>query len=125
MLKNLLIIGIGGAIGSMARFLCQKYLYHWFPHPFPWGTFLVNISGCFLIGVFYSLAEKGSILTPEWRLILTTGFCGGFTTFSSFAYENINMLKSADYTYVILYISGSVVLGILAAVAGTVTMKLI
>jgi CrcB protein len=71
------------------------------------------------------LAEKGNILTPEWRLILTTGFCGGFTTFSSFAYENINMLKSADYTYFILYISGSVVLGILAAVAGAVIMKLI
>lgn len=125
MVKNLIIVGIGGALGSIARFLCQKFLYEWFPQPFPWGTLSVNISGCFLIGIFYAMAEKGNLLTPEWRLFLTTGLCGGFTTFSSFAYESINLLKSADYSYLLLYTSGSVILGILASIAGMAVMKLI
>ncbi len=76
-MKNLLLVGFGGGIGSIARFLCQKYIYALYPHTFPTGTFLVNILGCFLIGLFYGLAEKGNLMTPEWRILLTTGFCGG------------------------------------------------
>ena len=125
MLKNILLVGFAGGMGSIARFLCQKYIYAWYPQPFPLGTFIVNIFGCFLIGLFYGLAEKGNILTPEWRLLLTTGFCGGFTTFSSFAYENINLLKSGDFLYFGLYTSGSVVLGIAAAYFGMILLKLI
>ncbi|HTQ63391.1 MAG TPA: fluoride efflux transporter CrcB [Puia sp.] len=125
MLKNILVVGFAGGLGSIARFICQKYIYAWNPHPFPIGTFTVNIFGCFLIGLFYGLAEKGNILTPEWRLMLTTGFCGGFTTFSSFAYENINLLKSGDFLYFGLYTVGSVVLGIAAAYCGIILLKLI
>jgi CrcB protein len=125
MLKNILLVGLGGSIGSIARYLCQKYFYELHPHPFPFGTLVVNIVGCFLIGAFYSLAEKGNILTPEWRLFLTTGICGGFTTFSAFAYENITLLKSGDLIYFGLYIAGSVVLGIAATFAGIALLKLI
>jgi CrcB protein len=125
MFKNILLVGFGGAIGSIARYLSQKYIYEWHPHPFPFGTFLVNIAGCFLIGVFYGLMEKGNILTPEWRLFLTTGLCGGFTTFSTFAYENVILLKTGDFIYLGLYIAGSVVLGIAAAFGGVVILKLI
>jgi len=124
-LKNIVLIGLGGGIGSILRFLCQKYMYEWYPGAFPLGTFIVNIAGCFLIGVFYGLAEKGNILTPEWRLLLTTGFCGGYTTFSSFAYENINLLKAGDFTYFSLYTVLSVVLGIIAAWLGIVLLKTI
>jgi len=123
--KSILLVGLGGGAGSIARFLCQKYIYEWYPHPFPFGTFLVNISGCFLIGIFYALAEKGNLLTPEWRILLTTGFCGGFTTFSTFAYENLNLLRNGDITYFILYIIASVILGMLATWLGIVLLKLI
>ena len=125
MMRNILLVGFGGGLGSVARFLCQKYLYAWYPHPFPFGTFAVNIMGCFLIGLFYGLAERGNILTPEWRLFLTTGICGGYTTFSSFAYENMNLLKSGDFLYLGLYIAGSVILGITATFCGILILKLI
>ena len=125
MLKNILLVGFGGGVGSIARYLCQKYLYAWHPHPFPIGTFVVNILGCFLIGLFYGLAEKGNILSPEWRLLLMTGLCGGYTTFSSFALENITLMKNGDLLYSGLYIAGSVVLGILATYIGFVLLKLI
>ncbi|HEY4876902.1 MAG TPA: fluoride efflux transporter CrcB [Puia sp.] len=123
--KNILVVGIGGGLGSIARFLCQKYISAWHPHPFPFGTFLVNILGCFLIGMFYALAEKGNILTPEWRLFLTTGICGGFTTFSSFAYENVSLLRSGDFLYFGFYTAGSVFLGIVATFGGIALLKLI
>jgi len=123
--KNILMVGLGGGLGSIARFLCQKYIYAWYPHPFPFGTFLVNIFGCFLIGVFYAISEKGNLLTPEWRLFLTTGICGGFTTFSSFAYENVSLLKNGDFLYFGLYTAGSVFLGIIATFGGIALLKLI
>ncbi len=125
MLKNILMVGLGGSIGSIGRYLCQKYFYEFHPHPFPFGTLAVNIIGCFLIGTFYSLAEKGNVLTPELRLFLTTGICGGFTTFSAFAYENVTLLKSGDFVYFGLYVILSVVLGIAAVYAGIALFKLI
>ena len=125
MLKNLLVVGLGGGLGSIARFLCQKYIYEWYPHPFPFPTFIVNIVGCFLIGVFFGLAEKGNILSPEMRIFLITGICGGFTTFSSFANENVALLKSGDFLYFSLYVSLSVVLGIAATFAGIALLKTI
>jgi len=124
-LKNMLIVGVGGGMGSIARYLCQKYFYESHPHPFPFGTFAVNIFGCFLIGIFYALSEKGNLLTPEWRIFLTTGICGGFTTFSSFAYENVTLLKAGDYLYFGLYAAGSVALGIIATFCGIALLKLI
>jgi CrcB protein len=125
MLKNILIVGFGGGIGSIARYLCQKYMYEWNPHPFPFGTFLVNILGCFIIGLVYGLSERGNLLTPEWRLLLATGFCGGYTTFSSFAFENVNLLKNNDFLYFGLYAGGSVILGISFTFFGMAILKLI
>ena len=123
LIKNILLIGLAGGLGSIARFLLQKAVYAWYPHPFPLGTLLVNIAGCFLIGLFAGLAAKDSVMSPEWRLILMTGFCGGFTTFSAFALENINLLKSGHHLYFMLYIAASVVLGIFATWIGLVMMK--
>lgn len=123
--KTIFLVGLGGGLGSIARFLCQKLMYERTPHPFPFGILIVNVSGCFLLGVFYALAEKGNLLTPEWRLLLTTGFCGGFTTFSTFAYDNINLLKNGDVIYFMLYTASSVILGILAAWLGILLFKLI
>ena len=125
MLKNIFIIGLGGGIGSIARYLCQKYISETFPHPFPFPTFIVNIIGCLLIGIFYGLSEKGNILTPEWRFFLITGICGGYTTFSTFAYENVMLLKSGDFLYFGLYAALSVFFGIACTFAGIAFIKLI
>ncbi|MBS1597647.1 MAG: fluoride efflux transporter CrcB [Bacteroidetes bacterium] len=122
-MKNILLVGLGGGLGSIARYLCQKMLA-WYAHSFPTGTFLVNILGCFLIGLFYALAEKQNFLNPEWRLLLMTGFCGGYTTFSTFALENIMLYRNGEFLYLGLYITGSVLLGIAATFCGMFILKL-
>ena len=125
MIRNILLIGLGGGIGSIARYLCQRWFNENYPHPFPWGTFAVNLAGCFLIGVIYAASEKSTFLTPQIRLLLITGFCGGFTTFSTFAFENMNLLRSGDTVYFLFYTIGSVVLGIVGVFAGVTIMKLL
>jgi fluoride exporter len=116
--KDILLVGLGGGVGSMARFLCQRGIYSVYPHAFPFGTMLVNIAGCLLIGIIFGLMGKGSIVRPEWRFLLATGFCGGFTTFSAFAAENIELLKDGRVMYFLIYTIASVVLGILATFIG-------
>jgi fluoride exporter len=121
--KYCLLVGLGGGAGSIARFLCHKYISEWFPHAFPTGTLLVNISGCFLIGILAGLTERGQLIAPESRLLLITGLCGGFTTFSAFAYENIQLLKNGATISFLLYTAGSVVLGLLATFLGIAVIK--
>ena len=125
MIKNILLVGLGGGVGSIGRFLLQKWVYAIYPHPFPWGTFIVNVSGCFLIGLFYAIAEKTSLLNLEWRLLLMVGLCGGFTTFSTFAFENVILLRSGDIAFFILYIFASVVFGIAAVLGGIALIKML
>ncbi len=125
MIKNILLVGLGGGIGSAVRYLCQKWFTVNFPYPFPWGTFIVNLIGCFLIGVIYAASEKSTALSPQTRLFLATGFCGGFTTFSTFAFENMGLLRSGDTTYFFLYTIGSVVLGIMGVFGGVAIMKVL
>ncbi len=118
MIKSLIMVGLGGAAGSMLRYLSQRWVHQLYPHPFPWGTMLVNITGCFLIGVFYSLSERSNVLTPEWRLLLTTGFCGGFTTFSAFTLEGMDLLKENRIGLLLAYIAASVLIGLVATYIG-------
>jgi CrcB protein len=79
---------------------------------------VVNILGCFLIGLFYAISERTGLMTADTRLFLTTGLCGGFTTFSAFAYENIVLMRNGAYSMVLVYITASVVMGILATFLG-------
>ena len=122
-LKTLLIVFAGSGLGGVARYGMQNWFARFYALAFPFGTFTVNFIGCLLIGLFYALSEKGNLLTPEWRMALTTGFCGGFTTFSTFAYENMNLLRTGDYLYFGLYIAGSVLLGIAAVFLGVISVK--
>ena len=122
-LKTILIIFAGSGIGGVARYGMQTWVFRIYPFTFPLGTFIVNITGCFLIGLFYALSEKGNLLSPEWRLALTTGLCGGFTTFSTFAYENMSLLRTGDYLYFGLYVAGSVIFGITAVYGGIFTIR--
>jgi CrcB protein len=124
-MKNLLLVGLGGGMGSMLRYFCQKWFSENYPQPFPWGTFLVNLIGCFLIGLIYAASEKSTALTPQTRLFLMAGFCGGFTTFSTFAFENMNLLRGGDISYFLIYTVGSVLLGIAGVFGGVAVMKLL
>jgi fluoride exporter len=125
MWKSIMLIGSGGFIGSVSRFLASRYIQNTMLSSFPWGTFLVNITGCFLIGIFYGISERSDILTTEWRLFLTVGFCGGFTTFSTFAQENIGLLRDGELYYFLLYTGLSIFIGLSATFFGSLITKII
>jgi CrcB protein len=124
MIKTLLLVGTGGFIGSVSRFLASRFMQDNFPSAFPFGTFLVNIAGCLLIGLIYGFSERSSMLTPEWKMFLAVGFCGGFTTFSTFANENLALLRDGAFFNFFLYTGLSVFLGIAAAFLGVLLTKI-
>ncbi len=118
MTKLLLIIFLGGGTGSVLRYCVQMALHERIvPYSFPWATFTVNILGSFLIGLFYTLSARFNLST-EMRMLLTTGLCGGFTTFSTFSNDGLIMIKQGFYSMFILYTLLSIVLGVTAAFAG-------
>jgi CrcB protein len=118
MIRDLLLVGTGSAIGGILRLLAGKAFMQVFTFPFPMATFVVNVSGSFLIGLLYAIFGKTASLSPSALLFLTTGLCGGFTTFSSFSYENLLLLKSGQYMMAAVYILGSLVVGMIAVFAG-------
>lgn len=121
-MKQLLLVFVGGGFGSALRFLIGKYL-NTSNSGFPYGTFTVNIIGSFIIGIILGLALKNSHLSQNQTLLLATGFCGGFTTFSAFAFENYSLLKSGELTTFALYTIGSIVLGLLSVFLGLYLVK--
>lgn len=122
MIKNILLVGLGGGLGSMARYLCQRWMLMIYPHSFPFGTFAVNMIGCFLIGIFWGISFRSFAINESWKLLLMTGICGGFTTFSAFTLEGIGLIREEKSGLFLLYIAGSVVVGLFATYIG---MKLI
>ncbi len=116
-MKQAFLVFLGGGIGSCLRYLISKSLNPIFSNFFL-GTFLVNVIGCLIIGIILGYTIKDSFLSQNQVLLLATGFCGGFTTFSAFAYENHQLLKIGDYLNFSLYTLGSVILGILAVFLG-------
>lgn len=116
-MKNLLLVFVGGGFGSVLRYIIGKYLNST-ETGIPYGTFAANIIGSLLIGVILGMALKNNTLTQSHTLLLATGFCGGFTTFSTFAYENHLFLKAGDFTSFAIYTIASFIVGFLAVFAG-------
>jgi len=125
MLRLLIIIGTGSFLGGISRFLTSRLIQNYASSAFPYGTFVVNVLGCFLIGLFYGLSERGNISNSELRMFLTVGFCGGFTTFSTFSNENIALLRESEFFYFALYAGFSLFLGLLATYLGNLLTKII
>ena len=115
MLRNLLLVGLGGSIGSMARYAASLLINS---KLFPYATLSVNIFGSFIIGLVFAMTVKEAGFSNNWRLFLATGICGGFTTFSAFSLENMGLLQSGRIGIALTYIILSIVLGIAATFLG-------
>jgi len=123
MIKNFLIVGLGGGAGTMLRYAVQKIFNVRGTGAFPTGTLFVNISGCFLIGILWGLVSRSLTWNEEMKLLLMTGFCGGFTTFSAFTLEGIGLLKENKTALFLIYLTASVVGGLLATFIGIRMIK--
>jgi CrcB protein len=121
-MKFILLVGAGGFVGSVARYLLSDAVQSKLLTSFPFGTMTVNLLGCFIIGIIYALSETAN-LAPEYRILIATGFCGGFTTFSSFSFESLTLLQDNQYLYAVLYAGFSLVLGLLAAFLGVILIR--
>ena len=124
MIKTLLLVGTGGFLGSISRFLASRLIQSNLPSAFPFGTFFVNITGCLLIGLIYGFSDRSSLLTPGWKMFLAAGFCGGFTTFSTFANENLALIRDGNFFHFAIYTCLSVFLGITATFFGVLITKI-
>ena len=122
-MKEILIVGIGGFAGSVSRYLLQNAVVNRYVTIFPLGTFAINLIGSFVIGLIFGLAEKYDWMTQEWRLFLAIGFCGSFTTFSTFAFDNLQLIKDSNYQQLIWYTLLSFILGVALAALGYVIVK--
>lgn len=125
-MERLLWVGAGGFIGSSLRFLVSGWVYRALPTAaFPWGTLAVNVLGCFLIGLASGVAESRGVLGPGLRLFLLIGLLGGFTTFSTFAYETVTLGQDSETARALANVGLQVVCGLVAVWAGSVVARLL
>lgn len=120
---DILFIACGGALGAVCRYLVGNVVSRLFMSGLPWGTFIINLSGSFAMGVLMTLIVERELLPAAWRLVLCVGFLGGFTTFSSFSYEALMLLVEGRLLAALGYAGGSVLLGMLAAGLGVLCAR--
>ena len=125
MIKQIVLVALGGSTGSVLRYLSSLWIMKRFPYRFfPLGTFIVNITGCFIMGFLLGLLFSHNIRSEESKLLLIVGFCGGYTTFSALSSESLQLFEAGNYWTLALYITGSVLLGIVAVWSGNVLSKI-
>lgn len=125
MTRAIILVGIGGGIGSIFRYLTSVYAAKYFQTAFPLGTFAVNIIGCLIVGLLLGLFERQQLTNPDLKFLFITGFCGGYTTFSAFASENINLFQSGRSLTAFLYIAASVIVSLFAVWTGLSLTKML
>jgi len=120
-MKSVLLVFMGGGLGSVVRFSLSKWVNTLHTHHFPWGTLVVNVVACFALGVIVGLADHKQIISPGARLFWTVGFCGGFSTFSTFSNETLILIQGGFTMSTILYIATSLLLCVAATYGGLYT----
>ncbi len=115
---RLALIGLFGAVGTLLRYGIQGFMQVSTGGTFPWGTLLINLTGCFLLGLIGQMTLNRMMISPDWRVAITVGFFGGYTTFSSFGWETAKMLEGGEWLPATGYVAASVVIGLLLSVAG-------
>lgn len=122
---KILLVALGGGIGATTRYLVSDWAAQRYGSHFPYGTLIVNLVGCFIIGLFMQLVTDRIIVNPYWRLLITVGFVGGLTTFSSFSYETLELLNEGDMPFAIYNIASNVLFGLLATWMGITIAKVV
>ncbi|MFV0505644.1 MAG: fluoride efflux transporter CrcB [Bacteroidales bacterium] len=123
MIKQITLVALGGGMGSALRYLSSLWFTKHFSYAFPIGTFAVNIVGSFIIGLLIGLSTCYDIFDKELRLLLIVGFCGGYTTFSTFSLDSLKLFENGDYWPFALYIVSNITLGILVVIGGNILAK--
>lgn len=123
-MQKLVLIGVAGAFGALARYLLGGLVQRYAGASFPWGTFVVNVLGAFLFGLIWSMVEQRFVISPEARVIALSGFLGAFTTFSSLMFETTMLIGEAQWSLALLNIGGQIVLGLTAMFLGLATGRL-
>jgi len=117
-MMKVMMVAVGGSIGATTRYLVSTWAAEKFGTDFPYGTLIVNVVGCFIIGAFMTLATERLIVSPYWRLLVTVGFVGGLTTFSSYSYETFKLLEEANIMMAMYNLLANVMMGFLATWLG-------
>ncbi len=124
MIKTIFYVAVGGAVGSVLRYITSIFVAKYWVNSFPLATFLTNILGCFLIGLIIGLLEKNNLTNSDLKWLLITGFCGGFTTFSTFAYENSQLFQNQNAGIAFIYTATSILVGLASVWLGLFMTKL-
>jgi CrcB protein len=117
-MQSILFVFLGGGLGSVTRFLLGRWITSLHAQDFPWGTLAVNVTACLALGLLVGIADQKQIISPPMRLFWTVGFCGGFSTFSTFSMESLQLMQSGLTTSLLLYVSFSLLLCVAATFAG-------
>jgi len=124
MVRAIILVGIGGGLGSIFRYLTTVVVNKYFQSSFPLATLAANILGCLIIGLLLGFFERHQFTNPDLKFLFVTGFCGGYTTFSAFAAENVNLFQSGNTLTAFLYIAASVLVSLFAVWIGLSLTKI-